>query len=130
MEEIMNECLTSIGLTGVEGKGWRYSGCKMCPVRAVSIFRTLMGSRLAWRKGSVGGTGWRKGLLMLAELLFRELQLSQARTVSLFLRAIAEGDVLMTQFSFILLAFRSSYASITTSNRSSAKTPENKDKLI
>lgn len=102
----------------------------MCPVRAVSIFRTLMGSRLACRKGSVGGTGWRKGLLMLAELLFRELQLSQARSVSLFLRAVTEGDVLMTQFSFILLAFCSSYASITTSKRSSSKTVENKDKLI
>lgn len=130
LEEITNSCLTSIGLTGVDGKGWRYSGCKMCPARAVSIFRTLMGSRLACRKGSVGGTGWRKGLLMLAELLFRELQLSQARSVSLFLRAVTESDVLMTQFSFILLAFCSSYASITTSKQSSSKTVENKDKLI
>lgn len=129
MKEITNSCLTSIGLTGVDGKGWRYSGCKMCPVRAVSILRTLMGSRLACRKGSVGGTEWRKGLLMLTELLFRELQLSQARSVSRFLRAIAESDVLMTQFSFIL-AFCSSYASITTLKRSSLKTGKNKDKLI
>lgn len=120
----MHSSLTSIGLIGVDGKGWRYSGCKMCPVRAVNIFRSLMGSRLACRKGSVGGTGWRKGLLMLAELLFRGLHLSQARSVSLFLRAVAEGDVLMTQFSFILLAFRSSYASITSSKRSSSKTAE------
>lgn len=64
---------------------------------------------------------------MLAELLFRELQLSQARSVSLFLRAVAEGDVLMTQFSFILLAFCSSYASINILKKIAA---ENKDKLI
>ncbi|KAJ1066540.1 hypothetical protein K5549_019136, partial [Capra hircus] len=43
--------LTSMGLTGVEGRGCRYSGCKMWPVRAVSIFSTLMGRRLAWRRG-------------------------------------------------------------------------------
>ena len=91
--------LTSIGLTGVEGKGCRYSGCKMCPDRAVSIFRTLMGSRLACRSGSNGGAEWRNGLLMLAELLFRELLLSQATRVSLFFRADAEGDVLMSQLS-------------------------------
>lgn len=71
----------------------------MCPVRAVSIFRIFMGSRLACRKGSDGGTEWRKGLLTTAELLFREL--SQTRSVSLFLEA--EGDVIMTQFSCILL---------------------------
>lgn len=56
-----------------------------------------MGSRLAWRKGSDGGTEWRKGLLTTAELLFRELLLlSHTRSVSLFLEA--EGDVIMTQF--------------------------------
>lgn len=77
----------------------------MCPVRAVSIFRIFMGSRLACRKGSEGGTEWRKGLLTTAELLFRELLLllSQTRSVSLFLEA--EGDVIMTQFSRILLVF-------------------------
>lgn len=76
----------------------------MCPVRAVSIFKIFMGSRLACRKGSEGGTEWRKGLLTTAELLFRELlQLSQTRSVSLFLEA--EGDVIMTQFSYILLVF-------------------------
>lgn len=75
----------------------------MCPVRAVSIFRIFMGSRLACRKGSDGGTEWRKGLLTTAELLFRELLLSQTRSVSLFLEA--EGDVIMTQFSCILLVF-------------------------
>lgn len=91
--------LTSIGLTGVEGKGCRYSGCKMCPDRAVSIFKTLMGSRLACRSGSDGGAEWRNGLLMLAELLFRELLLSQATRISLFFRADAEGDVLMSQLS-------------------------------
>lgn len=91
--------LTSIGLTGVEGKGCRYSGCKMCPDRAVSIFKTLMGSRLACRSGSDGGAEWRNGLLMLAELLFRELLLSQATRMSLFFRADAEGDVLMSQLS-------------------------------
>lgn len=73
----------------------------MCPVRAVSIFKIFMGSRLACRKGSEGGTEWRKGLLTTAELLFREL--SQTRSVSLFLEA--EGDVIMTQFSCILLVF-------------------------
>lgn len=91
--------LTSIGLTGVEGKGCRYSGCKMCPDRAVSIFKTLMGSRLACRSGSDGGAEWRNGLLTLAELLFRELLLSQATRMSLFFRADAEGDVLMSQLS-------------------------------
>lgn len=77
----------------------------MCPVRAVSIFRIFMGSRLACRKGSDGGTEWRKGLLTTAGLLFRELLLllSQTRSVSLFLEA--EGDVIMTQFSCILLVF-------------------------
>lgn len=78
----------------------------MCPVRAVSIFKIFMGSRLACRKGSEGGTEWRKGLQTTAELLFRELRLlSQTRSVSLFLEAEAEGDVIMTQFSRILLVF-------------------------
>lgn len=71
----------------------------MCPDRAVSIFKTLMGSRLACRSGSDGGAEWRNGLLMLAELLFRELLLSQATRISLFFRADAEGDVLMSQLS-------------------------------
>lgn len=76
----------------------------MCPVRAVSIFKIFMGSRLACRKGSEGGTEWRKGLLTTAELLFRELLLlSQTKSVSRFLEA--EGDVIMTQFSCILLVF-------------------------
>lgn len=88
-----------MGLTGVEGKGCRYSGCKMCPDRAVSIFKTLMGSRFACRSGSDGGAEGRKGLLMLAELLFRELLLSQAAQISLFFRADAEGDVIMSQLS-------------------------------
>lgn len=79
----------------------------MCPVRAVSIFKIFMGSRFACRKGSEGGTEWRKGLLTTAELLFRELLLLlfQTRSVSLFLEAEAEGDVIMTQFSCILLVF-------------------------
>lgn len=47
---------SSMGLTGVEGRGCRYSGCKMCPVRAVNIFSTLIGRRFAWRRGSEGGT--------------------------------------------------------------------------
>lgn len=88
-----------MGLTGVEGKGCRYSGCKMCPDRAVSIFKTLMGSRFACRSGSAGGAEWRKGLLMLAELLFRELLLSHTAQISLFFRADAEGDVIMSQLS-------------------------------
>lgn len=71
----------------------------MCPDRAVSIFKTLMGSRFACRSGSDGGAGWRKGLLMLAELLFRELLLSQTTQISLFFRADAEGDVIMSQLS-------------------------------
>lgn len=88
-----------MGLTGVEGKGCRYSGCKMCPDRAVSIFKTLMGSRFACRSGSDGGAAERRGLLALAELLFRELPLSQAAQISLFLRVEAEGDVIMSQLS-------------------------------
>lgn len=36
---------------------------------------------------------------MLAELLFRELLLSQATQISLFFRADAEGDVIMSQLS-------------------------------
>lgn len=100
---------SSMGLIGVEGKGCRYSGCKMCPDRAVSIFKTLMGSRFACRSGSDGGAEWRKGLLMLAELLFRGLLLlrlrlrllllSQATRISLFFRADTEGDVIMSQLS-------------------------------
>lgn len=86
-----------MGLTGVEGRGCRYSGCKMCPDRAVSIFKTLMGSLFAWRKGSDGGAEWRKGLLMLAEPLFRELLRSHAAQISLFFRTDAEGDVIMSQ---------------------------------
>lgn len=38
---------SSMGLIGVEGRGCRYSGCRMCPLRAVSILSTLMGSRPA-----------------------------------------------------------------------------------
>lgn len=98
-QSVQNVFLTSMGLTGVEGKGCRYSGCKMCPDRAVSIFKTLIGSRFACRSGSDGGAEWRKGLLMLAELLFRELLLSQATQISLFFRADAEGDVIMSQLS-------------------------------
>lgn len=93
---------SSIGLTGVEGKGCRYSGCKMCPDRAVSIFKTLMGSRFACRSGSDGGAEWGKGLLMLSPLLlFRESQLllSQAKQISRFFRADTESDVIMSQFS-------------------------------
>lgn len=80
----------------MEGKGCRYSGCKMCPDRAVSIFKTLMGSRFACRMGSDGGAEWRKGLLVLAELLLRELLLSQAAQISLFFRRDADGDVFMS----------------------------------
>lgn len=106
--------LTSMGLTGVEGKGCRYSGCKMCPVRAVSIFKTLMGSRFAWRKGSEGGTAWKKGLVQL--VVFPECPFCQARSAALLrlrlllppmslplllclllLTAESEGDVIMTQ---------------------------------
>uniref|UniRef100_H0XSX0 Uncharacterized protein n=1 Tax=Otolemur garnettii TaxID=30611 RepID=H0XSX0_OTOGA len=103
--------LTSIGLTGVEGRGCRYSGCKMWPVRAVSIFSTLMGRRLAWRRGSDGGTACTKGLVLPAgdepgpgpELL-PESALVQAGSTPppppplclLLLRAESEGAVLMT----------------------------------
>lgn len=102
-----NAPLTSIGLTGVEGKGCRYSGCKMCPDRAVSIFKTLMGSRFACRSGSDGGAEWRKGLLMFAELLFREPLLSHATQISLFFKADAEGDVIMSQLSGNVVALLS-----------------------
>lgn len=44
-----------MGLTGVDERGCRYSGCRRCPLWALSIFRTLMGSRFAWRRGSSGG---------------------------------------------------------------------------
>lgn len=71
----------------------------MCPVRAVSIFKTLIGSRLACRKGSDGGAECRNGLLAVAEWLFRKLPFSQAKCVSVFLGVDTEGDVIMTQFS-------------------------------
>lgn len=92
----MLKILTSIGLTGVEGKGCRYSGCRMCPDRAVSIFKSLMGTRCACRAGSDGGAGWRKGLLTP---LFRELLLCQAAQWSLYFRADADGVVIMSQLS-------------------------------
>lgn len=103
-----------MGLTGVEGRGCRYSGCKMWPVRAVSIFSTLMGRRLAWRKGSEGGTACTKGLVLPAgeepgpwPEQFPESALVQAASALplpppppplclLLLRAESEGAVLMT----------------------------------
>lgn len=85
-----------MGLTGVEGKGCRYSGCRMCPDRAVSIFKSLMGTRWACRAGSDGGAGWRKGL---PTLLFRVLLLCRAEHWSLYLRADADGVVIMSQLS-------------------------------
>lgn len=45
--------LTSM-LTGADVRGWRYSGCSKWPLCAVNIFMIRMGSRLAWREGSVG----------------------------------------------------------------------------
>lgn len=103
-----------MGLTGVEGRGCRYSGCKMWPVRAVSIFSTLMGRRLAWRRGSEGGTACTKGLVLPAgeepgpwPEQFPESALVQAGSALplpppppplclLLLRAESEGAVLMT----------------------------------
>lgn len=101
-----------MGLTGVEGRGCRYSGCKMWPVRAVSIFSTLMGRRFAWRRGSEGGTACTKGLVLPAgdepwpgTELFPERALVQAGSALLppppplcllLLRAESEGAVLMT----------------------------------
>lgn len=110
-----SEVLTSMGLTGVEGKGCRYSGCKMCPVRAVSIFKTLMGRRLAWRSGSEGGTAWKQGLAAALLPLFPACPFGPERSAALRLRrglppgslrlllrlllliAESEGDVIMTQ---------------------------------
>lgn len=99
----------------MEGRGCRYSGCKMWPVRAVSIFSTLMGRRLAWRRGSEGGTACTKGLVLPAEEepgpwpeQFPESALVQAGSALplppppppplclLLLRAESEGAVLMT----------------------------------
>lgn len=92
--------LTSMGLTGVDGKGWRYSGCKMCPARAVSIFKTLMGRRLAWREGSAGETElWTDRWLSFTAPFSPVEPLSQAGFV-LFLRTEIVGDVIMTQFSW------------------------------
>lgn len=84
----------------------------MWPVRAVSIFSTLMGSRLAWRRGSEGGTACTKGLVLPAgdepgpgPELFPESALVQAGSAPpltppplclLLLRAESEGAVLMT----------------------------------
>lgn len=84
----------------------------MWPVRAVSIFSTLMGSRLAWRRGSEGGTACTKGLVLPAgdepgpgPQLFPESALVQAGSAPpppppplclLLLRAESEGAVLMT----------------------------------
>lgn len=93
--------LTSMGLTGVDGRGWRYSGCKMCPARAVSIFSTLMGRRPAWRKGSDGETQWwtDSRLMFVAPFSPTEEPLSHAGFV-LFLRTDTKGDVIMTRFSY------------------------------
>lgn len=85
----------------------------MWPVRAVSIFSTLMGRRLAWRRGSEGGTECTKGLVLPAgdepgprPELFPESALVQAGSALppppppplclLLLRAESEGAVLMT----------------------------------
>ena len=95
--------LTSMGLIGVDGKGCRYSGCKMCPARAVSIFKTLMGRRLAWREGSAGETElWTESWRIVAAPFSPEEPLSQAGLV-LFLRTETVGAVIMTQFSWKLL---------------------------
>ena len=105
----------------MEGRGCKYSGCKMWPVRAVSIFSTLMGRRLAWRRGSEGGTACTKGLVLPAgeepgpwPEQFPESALVQAGSALppplppppppppppplclLLLRAESEGAVLMT----------------------------------
>lgn len=87
--------LTSMGLTGVDGRGCRYSGCRRCPARAVSIFSTFMGSRLAWRDGSAGETQWCTDCW---PILSPGEPLSHAGLV-LFLRTETAGDVIMTQFS-------------------------------
>lgn len=89
-----------MGLTGVDGKGCKYSGCKMCPARAVSIFRILMGRRLACRWGSDGDTGCTNGLFVFEETFFALSQLSQIGLVEQFLSTETEGDVIMTQLSF------------------------------
>lgn len=41
-------------LTGADVKGCKYSGCSKCPVCAVNILITRIGSRFAWRSGSRG----------------------------------------------------------------------------
>lgn len=87
-----------MGLTGVEGSGCRYSGCRMCPDRAVSIFKTRIGSLFSCRRGSEGGAGWRKGLVLAREI-FRLLLLSQAAQISLCFRTDAEGDLIMSRLS-------------------------------
>lgn len=83
----------------------------MWPVRAVSIFSTLMGRRLAWRRGSEGGTACTKGLVLPGgdepgpgpELFPESALLVQAGSAPplpplclLLLRAESEGAVLMT----------------------------------
>lgn len=89
-----------MGLTGVDGNGCRYSGCKMCPARAVSIFKTFMGRRLACRVGSAGETElWTDSWLIFTAPFSPEEPLSHARFV-LFLRTETVGDVIMTQFSY------------------------------
>ena len=87
-----------MGLIGVDGRGWRYSGCKMCPARAASIFKIFIGRRFACREGSEGETEWTKTLLFLSAPFFPDELLSQAGLV-LFLRKETVGDVIMTQFS-------------------------------
>ena len=91
--------LTSMGLMGVEGNGWRYSGCRRCPARAASIFRTLMGRRLAWRDGCAGDTElWTDCWLPVAAPSSPGEPLCHAGFV-LFLRKDTVGDAIMTQFS-------------------------------
>lgn len=89
--------LTSMGLTGVEGRGCRYSGWRMCPLRAVSILSTLMGSRPAWRRGSLGGTACTNARL-LAEadpLLVPDLSLLSG-AAGLTRLAEASGEQIMS----------------------------------
>lgn len=91
--------LTSMGLMGVDGNGWRYSGCRRCPARAASIFKTFMGRRLAWREGCAGETElWTDCWLIVAAPFSPEEPLCHAGFV-LFLRKDTVGDVIMTQFS-------------------------------
>lgn len=79
-------------LTGADVSGCKYSGCSKCPVCAVNILITRIGSRFAWRAGS-------KGVNKNATAPGRELVPSVASGISL--RSLIRSAAVTGRKSFI-----------------------------